>query len=110
VVTKSSDTELTIPIQQPVITGDDIVIAVATDPNANMVVNVEDAAGNSYEQIGDAVVNVGQLRTYLFVAYDVNSMPMSSEIIITATPAVRNNQIRICLLSDRQLSADLLKI
>lgn len=88
VATKSSDTELKISIQQPVITGDDIVVAVATDPNANMVVTVEDAAGNSYEQIGDAVVNVGQLRTYLFVAYNVNSMPMSSEIIITATPAV----------------------
>jgi hypothetical protein len=88
VATKSSDTELIIPIEQSVITGDDIAVAVATDPNANMVVSVHDAAGNTYVQIGDAVVNTGQLRTYLFVAYDVNSMPMNSEIIITATPAV----------------------
>ena len=53
--------------------GDDILIAIATDPNANLVVSVEDPAGNTYTQVG-YVVNTGNIRTYLFAAYDVNSI------------------------------------
>jgi hypothetical protein len=88
VTSKASASELTIVISQAVRTGDDIVLALATDPNQNMVVEVSDDAGNDYVQIGETVINVGEIRTYLFVAYDANSLAAGSEIIIDATPAV----------------------
>ncbi len=88
VITKSSESVFTILTEQPVATGDDIFVAIATDPNASMVITVEDSAGNSYEQVGSPVVNSGQLRTYLFISYDVNSMPSGSAITITDSTAV----------------------
>ena len=76
IVSKSSSTELSIITTLPVTTGDDIVLALGTDPNSGLVVSVTDDAGNTYNQIGSTVINSGQIRTYLFVAYDVNSMPL----------------------------------
>ena len=86
--TKSSDAEIEIITEQQVESGDDIIVAIAADPNASMVIGVEDSAGNVYEQIGDAVINTGQLRTYLFISYDVNSMPPGSSITISDSTAV----------------------
>jgi hypothetical protein len=86
--TKSSESEFAIITEQPVVTGDDIFVAVATDPNSNMVITIEDAAGNNYQQVGSTVINSGQIRTYLFVAYDVRSMPSGSAITITDSTAV----------------------
>ena len=88
VVSKSSSTELIITTSQDVTSGNDIVIALATDPNSSLVVSVADDAGNAFTQVGSTVINAGQIRTYLFIAYDVNSMPAGSEIVIEATPAV----------------------
>lgn len=88
VASKASATELIITTSQAVRTGDDIVLALATDPNSSLVVNVSDDAGNAYVQIGSTVINSGQIRTYLFAAYDANSMASGSEIHIAATPAV----------------------
>lgn len=91
VATKSSDTELIISTSQAVTTGNDIMVALSTDPNSSLVVGVADDAGNTYVQIGSTVINSGQIRTYLFVAYDVNSMAAGSDIIISATPAVTSH-------------------
>ncbi len=91
VATKSSDTELIISTSQAVTTGNDIMVALSTDPNSSLVVGVTDDAGNTYVQIGSTVINSGQIRTYLFVAYDVNSMAAGSDIIISATPAVTSH-------------------
>ena len=88
IVSKSSSTELSLITTMPVTTGDDIVLALGTDPNSSLVVSVSDDAGNTYNQIGNTVINSGQIRTYLFVAYDVNFMPSGSAITIEATPAV----------------------
>ena len=88
VATKSSDVEIEIITEQQVDSGDDVIVAIAADPNANMVIGVEDSTGNAYEQIGDAVINTGELRTYLFIAYDVNSMPAGSSITISDSTAV----------------------
>jgi len=88
ITSKSSSTELTITTTQAVTTGNDIAIALSTDPNSSLVVSVTDDAGNTYVQIGSTVINTGEIRTYLFMAYDVNSMPTGSQIKINATPAV----------------------
>ena len=88
IATKAFDDELVIFTEQAVITGDDILVALATDPNANMVITVEDEAGNVYRQVGSTVINSGQIRTYLYIAYDVNSMAAGSAITITDSTAV----------------------
>ncbi len=86
--TKASASEFSITTGLAITSGDDIIVAIATDPNSNIVLSVEDAAGNTYHQIGNAVVNTGQIRTYLFAAYDVNSMSSGSAIIITDSTSV----------------------
>ena len=85
---KTSGTSLVVNTTAPVTAGDAIIIAYATDPNSNIPpITVTDAAGNTYSQVG-FVVNSGQLRTYLFAAYDVNALPSGSSITITASAAV----------------------
>jgi hypothetical protein len=88
VATKSSASTFSINTTQAVRTGDDILVALATDPNANMEITVEDSAGNDYQQVGSTVINTGQIRTYLYAAFDVDSMPAASQITITDSTAV----------------------
>jgi hypothetical protein len=85
---KTSGTSLVINTTASVAAGDDIIIAYATDPNANIPpISVTDAAGNTYNEVGLAL-NSGQLRTYIFAAYDVNALSAGSDITITASAAV----------------------
>ena len=87
-VSKTSGTSLAINTTAAVAVGDDIIIAYTTDPNANIPpISVTDPAGNTYHEIGPAI-NSGQLRTYLFAAYDVNALPAGSNITITASASV----------------------
>jgi len=87
VASKSSAQELTITTGMAVTTGNDIFVAVGTDPNQNMQVTVTDSAGNAYTQV-ELEINTGEIRTYLFAAYDVNAMPAGSEITISMNVAV----------------------
>ena len=85
---KTSGTSLVIHTTALAEAGDDIIIAYATDPNANIPpIVVNDTAGNTYSEVGLAV-NTGQLRTYIFAAYDINPLPAGSDITITASAAV----------------------
>ena len=45
------------------------------------------SAGNTYSQVAYAV-NTGQLRTYIFAAYNVNALPSGSTITINAGVSV----------------------
>ena len=87
-VSKTSGTELVITTTLAVSSGDDILVAIATDPNSSLVVSITDAAGNSYSQVGATVISSGNVRTYLFAAYNVNAMATGSSLTITASPAV----------------------
>ena len=87
-VSKTSGTSLVVTTTAAVTNGDDILVAVATDPNSSLVVSLADTAGNSYSQVGSTVINSGKVRTYLFAAYNVNSMASGSSITVTASPAV----------------------
>ena len=93
---KTSGTSLEVITTAPVTTGDDIIVTYVTDPNSSLVINVSDPAGNFYNQVG-YVVNSGQLRTYVFAAYDVNSMPAGSGITISASPSVTARAAAIAL-------------
>ena len=85
---KTSGNNLAIATSAAAAAGDDIIIAYATDPNSNVPpITITDSAGNSYHEIGPAI-NSGQLRTYLFAAYDVNALPVGSTITIAASAAV----------------------
>lgn len=87
VIDKSSAMEIVINTSMAVSTGNDIIVALGTDPNSNMTVTVTDSAGNTYQE--EALeVNVGNIRTYLFAAYDVNAMPIGSEITISMSVGV----------------------
>ncbi len=84
----TSGTSLVVTTTAAVADGDDIILALSTDPNSSLVVSVADTAGNNYSQVGSTVINSGNLRTYLFAAYDVNALSSGSSITITASPAV----------------------
>ena len=87
-ISKTSGASLAINTTTAVAAGDDIIIAYATDPNSNVPpFTISDPAGNTYHEIGPAI-NSGQLRTYLFAAYDVNALPAGSNITITASASV----------------------
>jgi len=85
---------LSITTSAAVAAGDAIVVAYATDTTADLTLTVSDPAGNKYHPAGMAL-NQGQLRTYLFAAYNVNALPASSTITIqqgvtgTPVPAAR---------------------
>ncbi|HSN95241.1 MAG TPA: metallophosphoesterase [Anaerolineaceae bacterium] len=87
IATKTSATELQITTEQTVNAGNDIFVALGTDPNSSLTVAVTDNAGNSYTQV-ELEINTGNIRTYLFGAYDVNAMPIGSKITISMSVAV----------------------
>ena len=85
---KTSGASLAIVTTAAVAAGDDIIIVYATDPNANVPpITVTDSAGNTYHEIGPAI-NTGQLRTYMFAAFDANALPAGSSITIAASASV----------------------
>ena len=85
---KTSGTNLAISTSAAVAAGDDIIIAYATDPNANVPpITITDSAGNTYHEIGPTI-NYGELRTYMFAAYDVNALDSGSTITIAASASV----------------------
>lgn len=89
-----SNADLSITTSAAVAAGDAILIAYATDTTADLTLTVSDGAGNTYHPAGMAL-NQGNLRTYLFAAYDVTTLPSGSTITIhqgvvgTPTPAAR---------------------
>ena len=87
----SGQDDLVITTTTAVSEGDDIMIGYVSDPNASVVINITDAVGNTYNEIALSI-NYGQLRTYLFAAYNVSALPSGSAITITqseGTPAAR---------------------
>ncbi len=90
VTSKSSATALEITTLLEVSTGNDIFIGLGTDPNSSLQVTVTDTAGNAYQQV-ELEINSGQIRTYLFAAYDVNSMAIGSKITISMSVAVTSH-------------------
>jgi hypothetical protein len=91
---KTSGTSLVITTTAAVAAGDDIIIAYVSDPNQSLTVSIADSAGNTYNQVSLAI-NSGNLRLYLFTAYNVNALASGSSITITANTAVtaRNRSI-----------------
>jgi hypothetical protein len=86
-VAKDSGSSLVVTTTASIAMGDDIIIACDTDPNQNLVLSITDTAGNTYNQVG-YVVNSGNVRLYIFAAYDVNPLPTGSSITITYNPAI----------------------
>jgi hypothetical protein len=64
--------------------GDDIIIAYASDPTQDLHITISDTAGNEYQQAA-MTINMGNLRTYIFAAYDVSALAGGSEITIHQT-------------------------
>jgi PhoD-like phosphatase len=85
--TKTSGTSLSVSTNQAVAAGDTIIVAYVTDPAQNLVVNVSDDAGNTYEQAALAV-NWSNGRAYIFAAYDVTALPNHSSITISCDQSV----------------------
>jgi hypothetical protein len=83
---KSTASSIDIVTTADVAAGDAIIIAYATDPAQNLVVEVTDSAGNDYEQAALAV-NWANARSYIFAAYDVEPLPSGSTISITFVSA-----------------------
>jgi hypothetical protein len=84
---KTSGTSLVVNTTATVAAGDDIIVVYVSDPNSSLVVSVADAEGNTYTQVG-YVVNTGNVRTYMFAAYNVNALSIGNNITVTASPAV----------------------
>jgi hypothetical protein len=77
---KTAGTSLAVTTNAAVASGDDIIVAFAADPSAT-VSSVSDSAGNTYNQAVD-VSNSGDVRTYIFAAYNVNALSSGSTITI----------------------------
>lgn len=77
-------TDLVITTLNEVSAGDAIVIAYATDPANDLTVTVTDDAGNTYRQSAMAI-NANNLRTYVFAAYNVNTLVAGAKISIRQT-------------------------
>jgi len=86
-ISKTSGNTLAITTTKSVAAGDDIIIAYATDPNQNLSFTLSDSAGNTYNQAAVSI-NSGQLRAYIFAAYNVNALPSGSTITIDSGVAV----------------------
>ena len=86
-LTKTSGTSLTVTSDQAVTVGDTIIIGYVTDPAQNLVVNVTDSAGNSYEQAALAV-NWANGRSYIFYAQVANLLPIGGTITIEGDQSV----------------------
>jgi uncharacterized repeat protein (TIGR02543 family) len=80
----SGVTDLVVTTTAAVAAGDDIIIAYGTDPNQDLTITVSDAAGNTYQQAAMAI-SVGNLRTFIFAAYNVNALSSGSAITIHQT-------------------------
>jgi hypothetical protein len=94
-VKDSGVTDVVITTTAAVASGDAIIVAYATDPSEDMDVTVSDSVGNQYQQAGMAV-SMGDLRTYVFAAYNVAALPSGGTITVhqvvvytSATPAAR---------------------
>ena len=61
--------------------GDSIVIAYGTDPSQDLTVSVTDSVGNKYQQAAMAI-SVGNMRTFIFAAYNVTALPIGGTITI----------------------------
>jgi hypothetical protein len=83
-IKNSSTADLVITTTAAVAAGNDIIIAYATDPSQDLTIAVSDAAGNKYQQSAMAISS-GNLRTYIFAAYNVNALPSGSTITINQT-------------------------
>ena len=83
-VSKATGTTLVLDTTQPVASGDDILVAFATYGDPNYTISVADSAGNTYQEVAQAVC-YQHGRTYIFAAYDVNALPGGSSITITHT-------------------------
>jgi hypothetical protein len=76
--------DLVVTTTSGVAAGDDIIIAYATDPTQDLNLDITDTAGNTYQQSAMGI-NVGNLRTYIFAAYDVDALTIGDTITITQT-------------------------
>ncbi len=80
-IKNSATADLVVTTTAAVAAGDDIVIAYATDPSQDLNITVTDSAGNKYQQAGMGV-SMGNLRTYVFAAYNVAALPAGGSITI----------------------------
>jgi hypothetical protein len=80
----SNVTDLVVTTTAAVAAGDDIIIAYATDPNQDLTIAVSDSVGNKYQQAAMGI-SVGNLRAYIFAAYNVTALPSGSSITINQT-------------------------
>jgi hypothetical protein len=83
-IKNSSIADLVVTTTADVVAGDDIIIAYATDPSQDLNISVSDSVGNKYQQAAMAI-NVGNLRTFTFAAYNVTALPSGGTITITQT-------------------------
>jgi hypothetical protein len=83
-IKNGSIADLVVTTTAAVQSGDDIIIAYASDPSQDLNIAISDGAGNTYQQAAMAI-NVGNLRTYIFAAYNVNALSSGSTITITQT-------------------------
>jgi hypothetical protein len=96
-IKNSANAVLTVTTTASVAAGKDIIIAYATDPAQNLAVSASDSGGNTYTQVGQAV-NTGQLRTYIFAAFNV-AHPLSSGATISFTQSGGSPAARAAVVS-----------
>jgi len=77
----SGTADLVITTSAAVAAGNAIVVAYACDASQDINLTVSDSAGNRYQQAGMAI-SQGNLRTYIFAAYDVTALPSGGTITI----------------------------
>ncbi len=80
----SGTTDLVITTTAGVVAGDDIIIAYATDPSQDLNITVSDTAGNKYQQAAMGI-SVGNVRTYVFAAYNATPLASGGKITIHQT-------------------------
>ena len=78
----TSATTLTITPTTGVTAGDDIILTIASDPLQTYEISVTDTQSNVYYLAANAVSN-GNVRTYIFAAFNVNALSTSDTITIT---------------------------
>ena len=84
ITSKTTGTTLVIPVGATVEEGHDIIVAFATYGDPNYTISITDSASNIYEEVGQSVC-YSHGRTYIFAAYDVNTLPSGGSITITHT-------------------------
>ena len=88
---KTAGTSLAITTNAAVAAGDDILVTFATDP-AGAVSSITDTAGNTYSQVVD-VTNTGNVRTLVYAAYNVTTLPSGSTITINHTSVTARSAV-----------------